>query len=173
MRYATILFFYLLSAGLAVAAEFPPLDPALGVVFPAERARLLLHQCSRDAPDRDDQSNEHVSATWKPDGRQIKRLEELLPAALSAELSKRTQNNDRAKAITRQYAGLVINGRKIIYVNAFPAGALDVEFSPTYRRIFNWQSEPALVCDGGAVFFGVEYDPATEMFSNFKFNGAI
>jgi hypothetical protein len=74
----------------------------------------------------------------------------------------------------RQYAGFIISGRKIIYVNAFPKGMIEEEARLLPGRPeFDWRHQAMRVCDGGHRFFGVEYDPATEKFSHFLFNGAI
>ena len=37
----------------------------------------------------------------------------------------------------------------------------------------DWRTAPISICDGGALAFGVEYDPATGAFANFAFNGAL
>ena len=68
----------------------------------------------------------------------------------------------------RQYGGLVVAGRKIIYVNAFSRSAMDQSGSDSNS---NWRAQPVMVCDGGASFFGVEYDPQSKSFAHFEFNG--
>lgn len=62
----------------------------------------------------------------------------------------------------RQYGGLLIGGRKIIYVNAFRAHAWGLS---------DWRSKAFDICDGGSNFFGVEYDVETKTFRPFAFNG--
>lgn len=49
----------------------------------------------------------------------------------------------------RQYVGFVRGDRRSIYVNVFP----DVS-----DLMEDWETEPAIVCDGGAQFFGAEFD---------------
>ena len=138
------------------------LDPADGAVFSEEAARDLLNQCSRNTPGP-------VQGTWQPNKAQIAKLEELLPKAIDEALAKRGEHPDRSRVYLRQYAGLVVGGRKIIYVNAFTRDVLGTEQSST----LDWRLHATLVCDGGSGFFGVEFDPDKETFAHFEFNGAV
>jgi hypothetical protein len=36
---------------------------------------------------------------------------------------------------------------------------------------FDWKHELLMVCDGGPAFFGIEYDPQTNTFDHFAYNG--
>jgi hypothetical protein len=60
----------------------------------------------------------------------------------------------------RQYLGIIVHGRKIIYINAFCEKPLDF-----------WQERFYEVCDGGGCFWGVEYDVDSGRFSNLQMNG--
>lgn len=62
----------------------------------------------------------------------------------------------------RQYAGIVRGGRRFIYGSFAP-----VETAPRDPLT------PHDVCDGGASFFGVEYEPASGTFTHVAFNGAV
>lgn len=138
------------------------LEPAKGAVLPAEKAEMLARQCSRIAPGP-------VVGTWLPAQAEIAELE----AGLGAELAAQLKPGDDAKPedYYRQYAGLVVGAeRRIIYVNGIHRSA--VERAPEDQRE-SWKTEPVLICDGGAITFGVEYDPATKMFEKFAFNGRI
>jgi hypothetical protein len=154
----------LLASSIAHAAGLLLLDPAKGVIFPAAHAQDLLRQCSRDVPSS-------VSGAWTPDERQIRALEAKLPDALA-----RTSGGPYVKLDTtiRQYAGIIVKGRKVIYVNAFPSSLLDEEAhdqSFTHIPPHDWHSIAVIICDGGAEFFGAEFDPVTGNFSDFSFNG--
>ena len=159
------------------------LDPSLGVVFPAARARDLTTQCSRSASGT-------VQATWDPDAFQIQQLEQALSAVLLERLAQTQWSGEtpRPGDYYRQYAGVVINGRQLIYVNGFHKQFVESTvafidqnranpnqlsaFPLEYRGANFWQGVPVMVCDGGAMFFGAEYDPATGQFVAFQFNGA-
>lgn len=124
------------------------LNPAWGIVFPSAQAPLLARQCSRETP--------RAEGVWQPAPSDIARLE---PGLAQMLLAAKVQPG----AYYRQYGGLVVGGRKIIYVN----GSRNAVTLP------NWQTTPISICDGGALAFGVEYDPATGRFANFAFNGHL
>jgi hypothetical protein len=60
-----------------------------------------------------------------------------------------------------QYAGIVVNDRKLIYVNAFWG-------SPPSDA---WLTQPVMFCDGGSGSWGVLYDPERRVFSELHVNG--
>jgi hypothetical protein len=165
MRAATVFALLVMSAGSAVASR-QLLDPRDGVVLPERAAKDLLHQCSRNAP-------QHVTGTWLPTSEQIREVEARLPGALGAIALRRGSQYRQPKSFQRQYAGFLIDGGKIIYVNAFPDGAGDPNpNAPPGFDHFDWRQQAVIVCDGGPAFFGVEYDPAKKTLSHFEFNGS-
>lgn len=76
-----------------------------------------------------------------------------------------------------QCAGFVRGGRKWIYVNGFaPRIAKETAQStlavgPNKGKKFNWRRDNVDVCDGGASFWGVEYDVQNHTFQKLSFNG--
>ena len=83
--------------------------------------------------------------------------------------------------------GVIVGGRRIIYVNGFhktqvaetrtfltehrnDSAALR-NFPSAFRDSDYWRGVATMVCDGGEYYFGVEYDPETHRFRNFSFNG--
>lgn len=145
----------------AWAGPSKPLDPRDGTVLSGDNAKAMLHQCSRGAP-------EHADGLWQPNAAQIHDLEVRLPKAL-ADATGKNPNNPSSPGYGRQYAGLIVAGHKIIYVNAFPRGMNEAFDTPQEKN--DWHTQPVVVCDGGPSFFGAEYDPATKTFANFAFNG--
>lgn len=152
--WGTVLAVLLLTPALAATT----LDAKAGYVMAPEHARDLLRQCSRATP-------QGVTGTWQPAAAQIADLEARLPDAVAQ------VQPDVHGAFARQYAGYVIGGKKLIYVNAFPRNTLgDFDKDPaTWNAKVTHQA--MMVCDGGHDFFGVLYDPATKTFSQFAFNG--
>lgn len=146
----------------APAMALQTLDPDDGAILPPEAARDVLNQCSRDVP-------HPVQGTWQPDKNQIAALEAGLPKALDDAMAKRGEHLDRTKTFLRQYAGFIVGGRKIIYMNAFPSSVPGDQQSSA----LSWRYRAEIVCDGGSAFFGVEYDPAKDSFANFAFNGSV
>jgi hypothetical protein len=150
-----------------LAATPAALNTADGAVLSANAAKGLLHQCSRGTP-------QHVTGTWTPTSQDIHDLETRLPAALAVEAQKRGPRHEQRTTFRRQYAGLVMGSRRIIYVNAFPPDAGDPAKDGTpAARNFDWHREPVVVCDGGPAFFGGEYDPDKKAFAHFEFNGPL
>jgi hypothetical protein len=60
---------------------------------------------------------------------------------------------------------VVSRGRRLIYLNAFPA----YEPNPVFET--DWRSTAFTVCDDGDGFWGVAFDPATHEFDYLGFNG--
>jgi hypothetical protein len=150
----------------ATAQAAPALDPTAGAIFSPAQAKQLLHQCSRSVPSATD--------FWQPDATTIRGLEARLPNALTAiwQDHRRADSNAPSQPVFnfgRQYAGLIVGGRKIVYVNVFPNDMTDFDGKKPVR--YDWKSKPVIVCDGGDNFFGIEYDPETKTFSHFEFNG--
>lgn len=149
----------------ASALPNEPLASSDGALLPPSEANVLLHQCSRSSP-------RGFQGTWKPTVAQLRELELRLPAALQAELQRHDQGFRKyaSRPTVRQYEGLVLSGRNIIYVNTLSLSmvanpALPPQFVP------DWRHKANVVCDGGPVFSGVEYDPDRKTFSHFAFNG--
>ena len=113
-------------------------------------AESILNQCSRDVP--------VAESFWTPTKTQIAELEERLKR-LKDLASDRCCNYGKIEGsprdYPRQYAGVVVRGKKLIYINAgVPA-----------------TKEVTMVCDGGKSYWGVLYDPETKTFSELAFNG--
>ncbi len=129
------------------------------VVFTGDKALELVEPCSRAAPGP-------IDGTWTPSERDIAALEPALSRYVSERLRTDWPNDAiGAENYLRQYGGLIVNGRRLIVINGFQqsaAGDLDT-----------WRSFPMVICDGGPIMFGAEYDPETREFQNFAFNGAI
>ena len=148
-------------AGAALAAQ-PALDPATGFIMPANHARDLLRQCSRNTP-------QGVQGTWLPDAAQIRELEAALPPALAK--APRHGEPQVGQHYGRQYGGIVMAGRKYIYVNAFPLSVIDFDGTDAVVFAKKARSEAVIVCDGGPDFFGAVYDPLLKTIHDFAFNG--
>ncbi len=114
-------------------------------------AAQVLDTCSRPSPGRD---AGRVSGYWAPSRQQVDQLEAALPQLQPALAD--------ARDFDRQYVGIEIAGRQLIYINAFhlPDGAS-----------INPAREAIRVCDGGRAFWGALFDPQSGQFSELQFNG--
>lgn len=128
-------------------------------VLGPEQAEVVAEQCSRPNPPR-------YESTWLPALQDIQQLEQDLPALNAlVPAGGAMQVGDAVAAgggYYRQYFGIVVHGRRLIYVNAF------VE---SMYRSTDWKHYAIVVCDGGAGAWGALYDPASRSFSDFAFNG--
>jgi len=114
-------------------------------------AAQVLDTCSRSSPGREAGA---VTGYWAPSRQQVEQLEAQLPQ-LEAQVPD-------AADFDRQYVGIEMGGRQVIYLNAFHLPD-DADIDPSRDAI--------RVCDGGAQFWGAVFDPATGTFSDVQFNG--
>jgi predicted small lipoprotein YifL len=168
MRMATRLALGIALALTACGAMGPALPPD-AVILPGSAAAEMLHQCSRQSP-APGESN------WMPASGDIAVLEAALANALQPrqEIRGRHFPNEPDWARVpqgwrRQYVGIVRGGRRFIYGNFYPRRP-DGTPPPGEEQ---WRAGPIVVCDGGPVFFGVEYDVEAGRFSQIAFNGGF
>lgn len=171
---------HLLFASLVCAAACAPTppEPARGAaqgrvaelwtdetrtILDGEAARALARQCSRISPGP-------VDELWTPSEADVEAVEDALILLVARELSEAGESPSPG-GYYRQYAGFVVNGRRILYVNGVDKSA--IERDPNPDRPFDWRTQAVQICDGGTITFGVEADPATQRFSNFAFNGSV
>jgi hypothetical protein len=129
---------------------------AEGVVIPGSHAPFLLSQCSRPTPGPG-------SSYWIPTAADLERMEKDLPAFIKEHGNPANPNLfQELKKYRRQYAGVVRNGKKAIYVNLFP------------RRMtgIGWRRQVVSICSRSPSFFGVEYDVSSAKFTHISYNGA-
>lgn len=106
----------------------------------------LWGMCSRSGPDQAD-------ATWTPTRADVEALEARLPLAIDG-----VSLPMPLAQYCRVYYGLVRSGRRFIYVDASPCkdGVPDTQ---------------TMVCDGGAHYWGIEYDVEKTAFTELTANG--
>lgn len=151
--------------GLLFSYQASPavLDPSHGVVLP-EVAGKPLHRerlCNRPMP-------WPIEATWVPKESTIKRVESALGPALQSALEQAPGGRypkPVASAFYRQYLGLVVAGRRIVYINGLHE-QLVANGRPAEWRTTVWNG-----CDGGLFAFGADFDPESGQIQNLIFNG--
>lgn len=163
--------FLLLSAlFLAACAQSAPPPPQTSVFSPEMRtvlsgdaARTLTHQCSRVSPGP-------AASVWTPTEADLNALEVRLAPVLETHLRQAAESAAPTDYYL-QYAGFVIGGKRMIYVNGLHRDAIERDANPDHP--FDWRTQAVQICDGGAITFGVEYYPDNGEFSRFAFNGAL
>jgi hypothetical protein len=137
-----------------------------GVLFPEQSAESLTHQCGRPM-------SGVVLDTWIPDAIMIANLEDALFPALQHALDRKAPSEPGrwlARDYYRQYGGLIVGGKRIIYINGFHRTFL-TWFGHAPELATDWRSIAVRVCDGWLQYFGAEYDPDTRHVYAIEFNG--
>jgi hypothetical protein len=119
-----------------------------------------------------------VRSFWTPAAGEILALEAKLQPVLQDALDRVSHRGEqplRASDFYRQYVGIVHhNGRRAIYVNGFHGNFAQFHARLTVPGMaidtLDWRIEAVSACDGGRMFFGIEFDPARSRFSGLKFN---
>jgi hypothetical protein len=124
------------------------------IVLGSETLHNVLKQCSRPTPD----SNK----SWIPSESDIAFLETSLDKLHNLKAKGCCIRGARVvspRNFYRQYFGLLVSQRSLIYINAF-------SWAPE-----KWKIEAVSICDGGELNWGVLFDPKTGRFLNLAFNG--
>ena len=108
-------------------------------------------------------SNAEVEGYWTPTEDDILFLEEKLPSFLreqSTSFHREPPVWEQLDTYKRQYAGVIVNGRKIVYGNFFCTDAG-----------IDWKKNWVFVLDGGDCFFQFQLDVADGTFRGLTVNG--
>ena len=115
--------------------------------------------------------DEATTEFWEPSGDDVSRAEECIRRFLaSAPHDPNLKDYEKADAAfvlenlmgyRRQYVGLIVEGEKRIWCNAFlPDGSFP-----------DWELDPVYVLDGGRDFWEIEYIPLTDECIRFHVHG--
>jgi hypothetical protein len=125
-------------------------------LLPASEAKNATNQCSRPSPDK-------FSGTWQPSEAEIKEMESRFSQIKKLRVKKcciqgaRVENPEE---YYMQYIGIIVGGKKLIYINAFADSNPDEV----------WKENAVNICDGGTAW-GVLYNPKTKKFYELAING--
>lgn len=160
-----IFLFLFLAVEFSANSQGTNFTPLFSAGLDTKSGKLLLTQCSRVTP-------KNVSEFWTISRTNIKDLESSfgkIYSLISRECCSPGRKVDSLKNFGFQYVGVIINGKKFIYINAFPFA--EVELIKKYKANFDPTKAPVKVCDGGPHFWGSLFDIETKMFSALNFNG--
>jgi hypothetical protein len=155
--------FIIISVTLPLAAcSVFKLFPGQSVILEGYWANDAMAQCSRSA-------GYLIEATWMPTKDEIRLMESSFPKLLKLRSNLCCVSGARIDDINRffrQYIGIVVNGRKLMYLNAYPTyQIINSEDGTIYKM------KPVKICDGGTSYWGALYDPRTGEFFDLAFNG--
>lgn len=145
---------FLLGTLLFVAcATSTPVPARSAVLLPADQAEKVLNQCSRPAPD--------TEGTWQPTPEDLRNAELDLPQVrrLRASCCIIGARIPQPQSYQRQYVGIVVRGRRLLYLNAFTSDGSE------------WERRAVVFCDGGTGSWGAVYDPSERRFEALNVNG--
>lgn len=118
-----------------------------GAIFPAEKKLYVFGPAAQ---------------SWTPSESDVRSSEKELPSFLSRSALQSPDALVISKSLSsykRQYAGIVANGQKEIFINLF-CNAFGTD----------WTKEPVIVLDGGSCFFQVRFSMKTRSFDNLQIN---
>jgi hypothetical protein len=144
---------------LAACAGCADKTSSMSAVLSQSEARVLLKQCSRPSP-------ANVRNVWDVSGSVAADIDGRI-GDVSKLRSSRGQPITQPQKYLRQYGGVLVNSRKLVYVNAF---YLASEFNPDK---IHWRTKATIVCDGGNSAWGAMYDPSTKSFSELVVNSQL
>ena len=145
-------------------------------IFPEDKASVLVSSVCYSPP-------EGIASYWRPSPAEVPNED----VAFEAFLRERVQRAERLEwkweHYLRQVAGVVIGGKKLVFVSYYYVGSKEARaqresvrkeefqrrgqsYSPDW-----WRAEPLLVMDGGYRYFRVVYDPAIKKFVWYEQNG--
>lgn len=110
---------------------------------------------------------------WTPTASQLREVERALPTFLRMQTQTRPTSKELLELIVlapksrRQYVGMILNGKKVIWVNGIPQ-----EPRKDIDPFSNWKREIIDVSDGGPKFWGVVYDVDKHSFEKLILNGS-
>lgn len=123
-------------------------------VMVGEEARKLVFHCTNIY-------SSGVSGYWEPSREKIEELERLLIPFLSAQNIK----DVNLASYVRQYAGVIKGDRSMIFVNGVNPSIMEV-----LTKGRDISKDAVVLCDGGKMIYGVEYDVETKRFDVFSLN---
>jgi hypothetical protein len=123
-----------------------------GVIIPQGRAQELVPN----------DWGVQAQGYWTPAREDILRLESNVSIYLRETARDKAPDLERKlRFYKRQYAGIMRDGRRLVFCNYF-CDAVGID----------WVSKPVIILDSGDCFFQVEWDVATKTFSNLHINGS-
>lgn len=122
-----------------------------GVIIPGSKAASFMGEYS----------GVEFSGTWTPSRDDVLELEKRIQAYLKQTAPDESESGwSNLAKYRRQYAGVLQQGRRVIYANFF---------CRTHET--DWTTQRVEVDDGGACYFQVLYDPGSAAFSHLRING--
>lgn len=132
-------------------------QPRRAVPLKIEAFKNGFRPCSREPP-------QGITGYWEVKQAEVHRIDDALLAHLDR-TGLRNKLRYSPSGYQRQYLGLIRGEQRIVYINAFP-----VNFGDAVGRS---KSQFVKGCDGGNLFWGIEYDVLSKSFANFSVDATM
>jgi len=152
MRFALIFLVSLFVIQESSNSQQKKLLPDSSILFDASKGRKLLEDCSGS------ELQKVVKSFWTPNPNEYQDLQTNF-----YKLSNQVKNLNNYLI---QYLGIVLEGKKYIYINAFEKSELD----DIKRMHQDLKTSAVVVCGGGDGFWRVLFDTNLKEFTELKFN---
>jgi hypothetical protein len=132
--------------------------PEKSSILQPKYGKDVIKQCSRA-----DVLN--AKSFWKVDEQSKNLLEQNFKKVLELEAVCCLVEGWKIKDLSKhayQYMGIIIGGKKLIYISAYDIKDADMP---------EWKTRPIRVCDGGSSYWGVLFDVASTSFKELSING--
>lgn len=156
-RFPLIVLLFFLQLGTACSPSARNLEGENWILFSAEQAEEMGIGGWAAGGGR-------VTEYWTPSEGDVRALEAGLASFLQENSGSFSAQGvpvwERLDEYTRQYAGIVLDGKRVIYANYFcnTAG-------------MDWKKNFVLVMDGGECYFQLMYDPGSGAYFDLRVNG--
>jgi hypothetical protein len=158
------------AAGNRASGDEGRLHAEMGSVLSQSAVPGLLADCSQGEP----KGIEY----WAPTREDLDALERGLQPVLQEAIRRASPGDGaplKAEDYYRQYVGIIRNGKRLIHVSGFhrdyARSVAGIHSQGASGDTLRWRTVPISACDGGTMFFSVEYDPRKHSFTRVRFNG--
>lgn len=163
LRFIGLLIVFFLLGNVSSYSQDSKFTPKYSTIIPSSNGSVLLIQYSRAVPEK-------IDSYYNLTAIEIQILENNFKKILKLKSSLCCMmglNIQKLNSYAFQYVGVIINGKKYIYINAFKVKS-NRDLNAYYKE---WKVEPVVVFDGGDSFWGALFELETESFSQLSING--
>ena len=152
-----------LASSLACSKDRKPCPPDNGpdyTLLPAVQVRQMTGDLRYTA-----------TPTWTPTTTEVREMETIIERLLREECSRisRSQTVMKLAFYYRQYAAVLRDNRRVLFINAFNKA----ELRHAHGNVCDWRSQVVRIADGGVAFFLAAYVVESRKFGYFSFNGGV
>jgi hypothetical protein len=154
-----ILFAIIALKCLTITGQNYYFKPQFSTIINSDKRQYMCRPASRQGPGI-------ISSYWNISQSDVEQLENNFMKIVK--LKSQEASVDDLKNYAFQYAGIIVGGKRYIYINAFYSKP---GTNPEYSHN-NWKNDPVRVRDGGSHYWGVMFSIEDHEFNHLEFNGS-